>query len=469
MPSRRSSLKIDTDSSPGNPVFQPATPAPATRVHRYWSRTEECMDRGRLRDLQWDHLQRVVRRAFDHLPIYREKMNQAKVRPEDLKSIEDIRLLPFTEKTDFMRAYPKGMLAVPLKEIVRIHGSSGTTFGKSTIVGYTRHDLEIWTELCARLVTAAGVTADDIAQVAFGYGLFTGGFGLHQGLERVGAAVIPLSGGQTERQLQFMKDFEVTTFICTPSYAMLLAESVEKGQGGVKRADLRLRWGLFGAEPWTDAARAKIEAGLGLLATDNYGLSELCGPGVSYECLDRCGLHLSEDHFYAEIIDPATKEPVEEGEVGELVLTSLTREAVPLIRYRTRDLTRLTSKPCSCGRKVARMSKVLGRTDDMIIVRGVNVFPSQIESVLFQMEHTAPHFQIVLGRKGAMDTLCVRVEVREEIFRDEMRQLRAIQEEIRERLRAAIGISMDVELVEPRSIERFVGKAKRVVDQRGSQ
>jgi phenylacetate-CoA ligase len=431
---------------------------------RIWNPDVETIDRSRLRDFQLQALRETARRASVHVPIYQAKMKRARIRPDDIHTLEDVRQLPFTTKEDFMQAYPLGMLAVPLQDVVRIHGSSGTTYGKSTIVGYTRKDMESWTEMCARLVMAAGVTNNDVAQIAFGYGLFTGGFGLHQGLERVGATVIPLSSGQTDRQLQFLRDFQVTALICTPSYALFLAETVR--EKGLAPGQISLRWGLFGGEPWTHEARREIESGLGMIATDNYGLSELCGPGVSYECLERNGLHLSEDQFLVEVVDPATGEPVEEGEMGELVLTSLGREAVPLIRYRTRDLTRVTTAPCRCGRTLARMTKVLGRTDDMIIIRGVNVFPSQIESILLQVEHTAPHYQIVVNREGALDVMKIRVEVTEALFDDEMRRLRAVQEEIRERLRSTLGLKVDVELVEPRTLERFVGKAKRVVDLR---
>jgi len=440
------------------------SPLPPRDTSRIWNPSIETMERSRLRDLQLAALRETVRRAHLHVPSYQAKMKKTGFRPEDIHTLEDVRQLPFTTKEDFMQAYPLGMLAVPLQEIVRIHGSSGTSYGKSTIVGYTRHDMEIWTEMCARLVMAAGVTRNDIAQIAFGYGLFTGGFGLHQGLERVGATVIPLSSGQTDRQIQFMRDFQVTTLICTPSYALFLAEALR--EKGIAPDQVSLNWGLFGGEPWTDEARREIESGLGIIATDNYGLSELCGPGVSYECLERKGMHLSEDQFLVEVVDPTTGEPVEDGEIGELVLTSLGREAVPLVRYRTRDLTRLTTHPCRCGRTLARMSKVVGRTDDMIIIRGVNVFPSQIESILLQVEHTAPHYQIVVGREGALDTIKLRVEVTEALFDDEMKHLRAVQEEIAEKLRASLGIKVDVELVEPRSLERFIGKAKRVVDLR---
>lgn len=455
---------MTTDSRDWSGAAGSISPLPPKDLSRIWNPDVERMERSRLRDLQLERLRETVRRAFMQVPIYQAKMRKGGHRPEDIHTLEDIRQLPFTTKEDFMQAYPLGMLAVPLRDVVRIHGSSGTSFGKSTIVGYTRHDMEIWTEMCARLVVAAGVTATDIAQIAFGYGLFTGGFGVHQGLERVGATVIPLSSGQTDRQIQFLRDFQVTALVCTPSYALYLSEALR--EKGIAPDQISLNWGMFGGEPWTQEARKEIETGLGMIATDNYGLSELCGPGISYECLERQGMHVCEDLFLAEVVDPSTGEPVDEGEVGELVLTSLNREAVPLVRYRTRDLTRLTTHPCRCGRTLMRMSKVVGRTDDMIIVRGVNVFPSQIESVLLQVEHTAPHYQIVVNREGALDTVKLRVEVTEALFDDEMKHLRAVQDEIRDKMRSALGIKVDVELVEPRSLERFMGKAKRVLDQR---
>jgi len=429
-----------------------------------WDPTWEQADRSILETRQLELLRDQVRRATDRLPYYQSKMKAAGPRPSEIRTLDDLRRLPFTVKQDFMDNYPYGMMAVPLREIVRVHGSSGTSRGKSTIAGYTRRDLDTWAELCARLATAAGVTSTDIAQIYFGYGLFTGGFGLHCGLERVGALVLPISSGNTPRQVQFMRDFGTTTLVGAPTYAVHIAEVAR--DLGVTRDQLSLKWGLFGAEPWSEGIRRQIESQLGLHATDNYGLSELGGPGVSYECLFKNGMHIAEDHFLAEVLDPRTNEPVAEGTVGELVFTALTREATPVIRYRTGDLASVTRERCHCGRTLARMSKVVGRTDDMIVIRGVNIFPSQIESILLDVEHAQPHYQIVLTKQGALDHLEVRVEVTEEIFNNEMKKLRAMEEEIRAKLRSGLDVDVDVRLVEPKSIERSVGKAKRVFDER---
>jgi phenylacetate-CoA ligase len=359
--------------------------------------------------------------------------------------------------------YPYGLFAVPLKEVVRIHSSSGTT-GKPTVVGYTRNDLDLWAEVCARFISAAGVTSDDIAQVAFGYGLFTGGFGLHYGLEKVGASVIPAAAGNTPRHLMLMQDFGSTALICTPSYALYLGEAVQEAGIGKK---VKLNTGLFGAEPWTNEMRVQIENKLGLVATDNYGLSEIIGPGVSGECREaKSGMHISEDHFLVEVIDPVTLEPLDYGESGEMIITALTKEAVPVMRYRTRDVSRLIPEPCVCGRTTLRMEKMHGRTDDMLIIRGVNVFPSQIESVLLEIEGTEPHYMLVLYKEGVMDALEVWVEVSERIFSDEMKELRRLEELIKTRIQNVLGLSIKLKLVEPRTIDRSEGKAKRVMDLR---
>ena len=429
-----------------------------------WDKTHECLSRTALDRLQLDRLQSTVQRVYESVPFYGRKLDEAGIAPADIRSLRDVQRLPFTVKDDMRVNYPYGLFATPMKEIVRIHSSSGTT-GKPTVVGYTRNDLDTWTELCARFISAAGVGSDDIAQVAFGYGLFTGGFGLHYGLERVGAAVIPASAGNTERHVMLLSDFGSTALICTPSYAIHLAEAVHAAG---KRDRIKLRWGLFGAEPWTNEMRAEIESKLGLSATDNYGLSEIIGPGVSGECEERKdGLHISEDHFLAEIVDPETLEPLPFGTHGELVITTLTKEALPLLRYRTRDITRLNPEPCACGRTTARMEKVRGRTDDMLIVRGVNVFPSQIESVLLECEGTAPHYLLVLRKEGALDSLEVEVEVSEPLFSDRMRELHQLEAKIHNRLESVLGLSLRLKLVEPRTIARSEGKAKRVVDLRG--
>lgn len=433
-------------------------------TQKLWDPRWEAIDRPTLESHQMELLKEQVKRVFNKLPYFRKKMQEKKISPEDIRCLDDLRLLPFTTKKDFMDNYPFGMFAVPLNEVVRVQGSSGTTTGKSSIAGYTRGDLDVWSNLCARLVTAAGVGAHDIAQVSFGYGLFTGGFGLHGGLERVGALVIPLSSGNTARQIKFMRDFKSTALISTPTYALRIAEIMK--EEGTKPEDLALKWGLFGGEPWSEAIRKQIDANLGLTATDNYGMSEVMGPGVSYECLERKGMHVAEDHFIIEMINPETEQPVAPGEVGEIVLTTLTKQAVPVLRYRSRDLSRLFYEPCPCGRTGVRMEKVRGRSDDMLIIRGVNVFPTQIEGVLLGIEHTKPHYQIVLTRRGALDEMEIQVEVTEEIFHDEMRQLKHLEEEIHYKLKNELNLDCRIKLVEPKSLERFEGKAKRVLDLR---
>jgi phenylacetate-CoA ligase len=355
------------------------------------------------------------------------------------------------------------MFAVPLREVVRIHASSGTT-GMSTVVGYTKNDLKTWSNLAARVLTAGGITKDDVVQIAFGYGLFTGGFGLHYGAERLGASVIPISSGNTARQIKIMQDFKTTALICTPSYALLIADTLAEMDVNVN--SLSLKYGLFGAEPWSEGMRLEIQRKLKIIATDNYGLSEVMGPGVAGECLERNGLHINEDHFLAEVVDPETLEPLPPGETGELVLTTLTKEAFPIIRFRTRDLTRLIPGSCPCGRTLTKMHRVMGRTDDMLIIKGVNVFPSQIEAVLFDIEGTEPHYQIIVDRKGALDDVTVLVEVSESIFFDEMKKQNEFIELIKRRLASELGIGVEVRLVEKKTIERSEGKAKRVIDKR---
>jgi phenylacetate-CoA ligase len=383
--------------------------------------------------------------------------------PSAVRSLADLNSLPLTSRKDLSQNYPYGLFAVPLRDVVRIHSSSGTT-GTATVVGYTRNDIKTWSNLVARVLTAAGVTKDDVIQIAFGYGLFTGGFGLHYGAERIGASVIPISSGNTKRQIQIMQDFKTTALVCTPSYAMLIADTML--DMGININGLSLKWGLFGAEPWSEAMRTEINNKLHITATDNYGLSEVMGPGVAGECLECNGLHINEDHFLIEVINPNTLEPVLPGEVGELVITTLTKEAFPLIRYRTRDLTRLISEPCACGRTNRRMTRILGRTDDMLIIKGVNVFPTQIENVLFEIEGTEPHYQIVVERENHQDKATVLVEVVESIFFDEMKKQRQLVEKIKKQLASELGISVDVKLVEEKTLERFEGKGQRVIDKR---
>jgi phenylacetate-CoA ligase len=429
----------------------------------YWQPEYECMDREELEQLQLERLESTLSRVYLNVPFYRKKLDEIGCNPDDVRTLDDIRRLPFTTKNDLRDNYPYGLFAVPLREVVRVHASSGTT-GMSTVVGYTKNDIKTWSNLVARVLVAGGITADDVIQISFNYGLFTGAFGLHYGAERVGASVIPMSSGNTKRQIKIMQDFKTTALVSTPSYAMLMADTM--AEMGINRNSLSLRYGLFGAEPWSEGMRREIQDKLKIIATDNYGLSEVMGPGVAGECLERKGLHIAEDHFLVELIDPDTLEPVKPGEVGELVITTLTKEAFPMIRYRTRDLTRIIGEKCPCGRTMRRMNRVMGRTDDMLIIRGVNVFPSQIESVLCEMEACEPHYQIVIDRKGALDDATVLVEASENIFFDEMKKQAALIETIKKRLASELGISVDVKLVEKKSLERFEGKAKRVIDNR---
>ncbi len=429
----------------------------------YWEPDKECMGREELEHLQIERLQATLTRVYAHVPFYRKKFDAAKISPEDVGSLSDLSHLPFTTKDDLRNHYPYGLFAVPMREVVRIHASSGTT-GMSTVVGYSRNDIKTWSNLVARVLTAGGVTKDDVVQITFGYGMFTGGFGLHYGAERIGASVIPASSGNTARQIKIMMDFKTTVLVGTPSYAMLVAETIR--EMGIPVSALSLKYGLFGAEPWSEGMRQEIQDGLGIVATDNYGLSEVIGPGVSGECQERKGLHINEDHFLVEVIDPKTLEPVPPGSPGELVITTLTKAAFPMVRYRTRDLTSLLPGPCPCGRTGRLMSRVAGRTDDMLIIKGVNVFPSQIEGVLFEIEGTEPHYQIVIDRRGALDEVTVLVEASESIFFDQMRKQQAVAERIKGRLAQELGISVEVRLVEKKTLDRSDGKARRVIDNR---
>ncbi|HPA46260.1 MAG TPA: phenylacetate--CoA ligase [bacterium] len=424
----------------------------------------ECLPRHELQALQLRRLQDLIRRADAQVPYYQRVFRDAGIHPEDIRSLDDLQRLPFTTKDDVRTYSMTEMMAVSMDRVVRLHASSGTT-GHPTVVAYTRNDLDLWSDLVARIIRAGGVGPSDILQVAFGYGLFTGGFGLHYGAEKIGAAVIPASSGNTLRQIELMRAMKATALVCTPSYALHIADFLEK-EGVKPGKDIHLRFGLFGGEPWSENMRREIEAGLGISATDNYGLSEIIGPGVSGECPVKNGLHISEDHFLAEVIDPDTGQSKAIGEEGELVLTALTKEALPVIRYRTRDICRLIPDPCSCGRTTVRMTKVQGRNDDMLIVRGVNVFPSQIEEILLEVEGVQPFYQIILGRKEALDTIEVQVEVRGEVFSDEMKGMRALEEKLRQRLHTALGISVKITLVEHRTLERAIGKSKRVIDNR---
>ncbi|BAT71316.1 phenylacetate-CoA ligase [Thermosulfidibacter takaii ABI70S6] len=429
-----------------------------------WNDEFETLPREALEALQLKRLQQTVERVYATVPFYRKKFQEAGVTPDDIKSLEDLKRLPFTTKDDLRENYPFGMFAVPLKQVVRIHASSGTT-GKPTVVGYTKRDIETWSELMARSLFAAGVTKEDIIQNAYGYGLFTGGLGVHYGAEKIGATVIPISGGHSKRQIMIMKDFGATVLTCTPSYALHLAEVAE--EMGVDPKSTSLKVGIFGAEPWTEEMRKQIETTWNIKAIDIYGLSEIIGPGVSIECEEaQNGLHIFEDHFIPEIINPETGEPLPYGEYGELVITTITKEAFPVIRYRTRDITRLIKEPCICGRTHVRMDRVKGRTDDMLIIRGVNVFPSQIEEILISTEGVLPHYMIVVDREGTLDTLEVQVEVDEKIFSDEVRKLQQLARKIEQNIKETIGVTAKVKLVEPKTLQRFEGKAKRVIDKR---
>jgi phenylacetate-CoA ligase len=429
----------------------------------YWDKAKECMPRADLEQLQLERLQSTLYRVATHVPFYRKKFKELAIDPDGFRSLEELRKLPFTTKDDLRNNYPYGLFAVPLRDVVRLHASSGTT-GMATVVGYTRNDLKNWSDMVARILTATGVDAEDVVQIAFGYGLFTGGFGLHYGAERVGASVIPISSGNTKRQIQILQDFKTTTLVCTPSYALLLADTMNAMDININ--SLQLKYGLFGGEPWSEEMRREIKNKLGIIATDNYGLSEVMGPGVAGECSYCDGLHINEDHFIVEVINPETLAPVAAGELGELVFTTITKEAFPVIRYRTRDLARLMPEPCPCGRTFQRMTRVIGRTDDMLIIKGVNVYPLQIEAILFDIEGTEPHYQIVVEREGRLDKVTVLVEVVESIFFDQMKKQRQLVEHIKKKLATELGIGVDVKLVEEKTLERFEGKAKRVIDKR---
>lgn len=429
-----------------------------------WNAEYECMDREKLMKLQGERLRDTVRRVYDNVSYYRNKMEEKGVKPGDIKSVDELVKLPFTYKQDLRETYPYGFFAVPMDQVVRIHASTGTT-GKRTVVGYTAMDIDTWAELIARCLTAAGADKTSFVHVAYGYGLFTGGLGVHYGAEKIGATVIPVSGGNTKRQIEIMKDFGSTILTCTPSYALYLAETM-KEMGIDPRKDLHLKSGVFGAEPWTEEMRKEIEAQMGIMAIDIYGLSEIIGPGVAIECEYQDGMHIQEDHFIVEIIDPETEEPLPPGTDGELVFTCITKEALPLIRYRTRDICRLNDAKCKCGRTQIRMGKITGRSDDMLIIRGVNVYPSQIESVLLELGLASPYYQLVVDRVGTLDSLEVQVEMTPEMFSDQVRQIEKTEQKIRSSIESTLGLSCKVRLLEPKSIERSEGKAKRVIDKR---
>ena len=428
-----------------------------------WQKEIETMPREELKKLQGERLCRQVKRMYERVELFRKRMDEAGLKPEDIRGVEDLKLLPFSYKQDLRDYYPYGLFAEPMENIVRVHASSGTT-GKKIVVGYTRKDLEAWADCVARMFTAIGLDNRDFIQVAYGYGLFTGGLGAHEGAQRIGATVIPISSGNTHNQIQTMVDFGSTALCCTPSYAMYLGEAIN--EAGL-RDKIKLKAGVFGAEPWTEDMRHAIEDSLGLKAYDIYGLSEIMGPGVAYECSEQEGMHICEDMFIAEIIDPDTGEVLPEGATGELVFTTLTKEGFPVIRYRTRDICTLIYEPCKCGRTHIRMKKPQGRSDDMLIIRGVNVFPSQIEEVLLRVnENVTPNYQIIVDRVNNNDTFDINVEMSEKMFGDDVRTIELIERKITGELRSVLGIGAKVHLVNPKSIERSEGKAKRVIDNR---
>ncbi len=428
-----------------------------------WNPEIECAEREQMHELQSNRLTGMVKRMYDNVPFYRNKFDEIGLEPGDIKTVDQLKDLPFTNKNDLRDNYPFGLFTVPQTDVVRIHASSGTT-GKPTVVGYTHADLDIWAEVVARSLTMAGVHKGDTIQIAYGYGPFTGGLGLHYGAEKIGATVIPISTGNTKKQLQFMTDFRATVIACTPSYAAHLGECI--ANNGISADDVKLRIGVFGAEPWTNELRCQIEKLLKVKAFDIYGLSEIIGPGVSMECGCQCGNHVFEDHFIPEIIDPETLEVLPDGELGELVFTTVSKVAMPLLRYRTRDLTRLHREKCECGRTLVRMDKCLGRTDDMLIIRGVNVFPSQVESVLMDMSETTPHYQLIVRRENNLDTLEILVEIDQKNWSDSIRELEGIRRRIENNIKSMLGIGAKIRLVEPNTIERSEGKAKRVIDNR---
>ncbi|MBR6719081.1 MAG: phenylacetate--CoA ligase [Oscillospiraceae bacterium] len=429
---------------------------------KYWHEDIETMSREDMRKLQSERLVAQVKHVYEHVPYYRDLMDKKGVKPDDIQSVDDLHKLPFLSKADLREAYPYGLLATPLSDCVRIHSTSGTT-GKRVVAFYTQHDIDLWEDCCARAITAAGGTEDDVCQIAYGYGLFTGGAGLHGGSHKVGSLTLPMSSGNTERQIQFMRDLGATILCCTPSYAAYIGETLH--DMGLTPDDIKLKAGIFGAEPWTEEMRRSIEKSLGIKAYDIFGLTEISGPGVAFECSEQTGMHINEDHFIPEIIDPETGEVLPEGTVGELVFTSITKEAFPLLRYRTRDLCVLSRKKCSCGRTLIKMAKPMGRSDDMMIIRGVNVFPSQIETVLIEQGYS-PNYLIEVDRKNNTDTLDISVEMTPEQFSDKMKDVQEKERSLAAAIKTMLGINPKVHLVSPKTITRSEGKAVRVIDRR---
>lgn len=429
-----------------------------------WNKQAECDNRGQIKQIQLERLQQTVKRAYDNVPFYHKRLEDAGVTPEDIKTLEDIRRIPFTVKNDLRDNYPYGLFAVPLKDVVRLHASSGTT-GKPIVAGYTKNDLDNWSEMIARIVMQAGGCANDVAQICFGYGLFTGGFGLHYGLEKVGATVVPASTGNTEKQLMLMKDFGTTLLVSTPSYALYISEVAQELGIDIKK-DLTVRIGMFGGEGTTEKMAQELENRWGILCTENYGLTEVVGPGVAGECEHKCGMHINDDFFLVEVIDPETGEVLPEGSFGELVITPLTKEAMPVLRYRTKDLTRILYDKCACGRTTPRIEKIHGRSDDMLIIKGVNVFPSQVESVLIGMQGISPYYQIIVRKKGFTDDMEIHVELADTSLLEKFSELEKLERTVKHNLKTVLGIETKVKLVEPKTIERTAGKSKKVLDLR---
>ncbi len=432
-------------------------------MSKIWNPEAECMSRDKMHALQSERLIKKVKEVYENVPHYRAKMDEKGIKPEDIRSVDDLHLLPFTSKQDLRDTYPNGLFARPNKDIVEIHATSGTT-GKQVVAGYTKNDLALWGEVMARVLASAGGDENSVVQSSYGYGLFTGGLGAHYGAQTIGAMAIPTSSGNTERQIRMMKDLGTTILCCTPSYAAYIGETIK--EMGLDISEFKLEAGVFGAEPWTVEMQHEIEKMLNIRTVDIYGLTEIIGPGVGFSCEKECGIHLSEDHFIPEIIDPETGEVLPDGTLGELVFTCITKEGMPVIRYRTRDITSLTHEPCECGRTLVRMGKIQGRSDDMLIIRGVNVFPSQVESALLDISDVAPYYMLIVDREGTRDTLEVQVEMAPDFFSDEIKHLEKLEKEIYEKLKSALGLAVKVKLVEPKSITRSEGKAVRVIDNR---
>lgn len=432
---------------------------------KIWNKEIECeSDHKKIEEIQLERLKHMVEKAYNNVPFYKKRLDEAGVKPEMIKSLDDLRNIPFTTKDDMRDNYPFGLFAEPKDKIVRVHASSGTT-GKPVVAGYTREDLDVWSEAIARIVTAGGLDETDTVQIAFGYGLFTGGFGLHYGAEKVGATIVPMSSGNTQKQLMLMQDFGTTALVATPSYAVYLSEVIKEKQ--IPRENFKLKYGFFGSEGMSEKMRAKLEEDLGILVTSNYGLTEVMGPGVSGECIYKCGEHINEDMFIVEIIDPATGEVLPYGEKGEVVITTLAKEAMPVLRYRTRDISYLIPEPCKCGRTSMRLASIQGRTDDMMIIKGVNLFPSQIESVVLEFPQVSPNYQLILRRENMLDNLEIVVELTDGSLLENYSEVKQLEQTIRERLHSVLGLKCKLRLAEPKSIERTTGKSKRIVDLRG--